>query len=342
VVHPRARVTEPFLSVNGEDVFIQNALQIPSIEKIKEFIGGASLFVIDEAQKVKDIGTRLKIMTDHIPGLRIIATGSSSFSLAHTAGEPLTGRKWTLRLLPLSQCEINSIEKPHETEARLETRLLFGSYPEVVLLPGEKEKTLYLRELVNSYLLKDILELDGIRRSDKIARLVQLVALQIGKEVSIAEIGSSLGMSKNTVGHYLDLLEKAFVLFQLGGFSRNLRKEITKSRKYYFYDNGVRNAVINNHNPLALRDDTGMLWENYIISERIKKQENELIISNNYFWRTYTGEEIDFVEEREGSLFAYEIKWSGGRDHPPKSWSAAYPKFSYEVIDRRNYLKFIC
>ncbi len=331
----------PHLLVSGEDITVQGYLASQSIEKLKAFVGTNRLLVIDEAQKVPSIGLNLKLIVDHVPDIRIIATGSSSFDLARSVGEPLTGRKTTLIQYPLAQLEIGAMEQRHETDARLESRLIHGSYPEVVLLQDKREREQYLREIVSSYLYKDILELEGIRQSAKIGRLLQLIAFQIGKAVSYTELGTSLGLSKNTVNHYLDLLEKAFVIQRLGGFSRNLRNEITKNSRYYFVDNGVRNALINNFNLLALRNDAGELWENYLIMERMKRQQYLQETANNYFWRTYTQKEIDLVEERGGTLHGFEMKWGKASPRPPKDWTTAYPQASWQVIDRDNYLEFI-
>lgn len=332
---------EPYLLVSGEDVTIQGYLSSQSIEKLKNFVGSNRLLVIDEAQKVQNIGLNLKLIVDHIPGIRIIATGSSSFDLARSVGEPLTGRKTTLVQYPLAQLELGPTEQRHETDVRLENRLIYGAYPEVVLLQDNREREQYLKEIVSSYLYKDILELEGIRQSAKIGRLLQLIALQIGKEVSYTELGTNLGMSKNTVDHYLDLLEKAFVVQKLGGFSRNLRNEVTKNSRYYFIDNGVRNALINNFNPLDLRNDAGELWENYLVIERMKRQEYLQEPANNYFWRTYTKKELDLVEERNGQLHGYEIKWGKARPGPPKEWITAYPDATWQLINRENYLGFV-
>lgn len=329
------------LLVSGEDITVHSYLSSQSVEKLTAFVGKAKLLVVDEAQKIPNIGVNLKLIVDHLSGIRIVVTGSSSFDLARHTGEPLTGRKYTLKLFPLAQMEIGQIEKIHQTEANLENRLIYGSYPEVVLMQDNQGREKYLKEIVSSYLYKDILELDGIRHSGKIIRLLQLIAFQIGKEVSLSELGTSLSMSKNTVERYLDLLEKAFVLQRLSGFSRNLRNEITKNCRYYFLDNGVRNALINNFNLLQQRNDCGELWENYLIMERLKKQEYLDASANNYFWRTYTKQEIDFVEERKGRLFGYEMKWGKAKPRPPKLWESAYPESSFELINRENYLKFI-
>jgi predicted AAA+ superfamily ATPase len=333
---------EPYHLVNGEDFFIQQALSSRSIDKLRDFIGRKKWLIIDEAQKIPGIGLNLKLIVDHIPDIRVIATGSSSFDLASQVGEPLTGRKWTLRLFPLAQMELAQKENPAETAARLESRLIYGSYPEVVLSEDDQLRRRYLKEIISSYLYKDILELDGLRHSDKLVRLLQLLAFQIGKEVSFTELGGQLGLNKNTVDRYLDLLEKAFVVYKLRGFSRNLRKEVSKNSRYYFYDIGIRNALIQNFNPLNLRDDTGALWENYLVMERLKKQEYTGISCTNYFWRTYDKKKIDWIEEREGRLFAYEFKWSpSAKAAAPKDFVKAYPDAHFERVDTSGYLKFV-
>jgi len=311
-------VKEKYLLVNGEDIIIQEYLSSQSINKLKNFVGNHTLLAIDEAQRIPNIGLNLKLIIDNLKAIKVIATGSASFDLYQKLGEPLTGRKITLRLFPLAQMEISQIEKTYETKANLETRLIFGSYPEVVLCKDNQERVSYLKELINSYLCKDILEMDGLRQSDKLIKILQLLAFQIGNQVSYSEIAAQVGLNKKTVERYLELLEKVFVIFKIKGFSRNLRKEVSKNPKYYFFDLGIRNALINNFNPLTLRNDLGMLWENYIISERIKKQEYLNIQANNYFWRTYDKKEIDFIEERGGRLYAYEI------------------------VSQDNYQKFIC
>ena len=334
-------VDERYLLVSGEDITVQGYLASQSIEKLSAFIGANRLLVVDEAQKVPNIGTNLKLIVDHIPGIQVIATGSSSFDLARSVGEPLTGRKTSLKLFPLAQLEIGQIEQRHQTDANLESRLIYGAYPEVVLTNDNRAREQYLREIVASYLYKDVLELDGIRHATKISRLLQMIALQVGKEVSYTELGTGLGMSKNTIERYLDLLEKAFVIQKLSGFSRNLRSEITKNSRYYFLDNGIRNALINNFNPLDLRNDVGELWENYLVMERLKKQEYLLEQANNYFWRTYSQQEIDFVEEREGQLFGFEMKWGTAVGKPPKEWLNAYPNATWQIVNRQNYLELI-
>ena len=334
-------IDEPYLLVSGEDVTVQGYLASQSIDKLSAFIGANRLLIVDEAQKVPNIGANLKLIVDHIPEIRVVATGSSSFDLARSVGEPLTGRKTSLKLFPLAQLEIGQIEQRHQTDANLESRLIYGAYPEVVLTNDNRAREQYLREIVASYLYKDVLELDGIRHATKISRLLQMIALQIGKEVSYTELGTGLGMSKNTIERYLDLLEKAFVIQKLSGFSRNLRSEITKNSRYYFLDNGIRNALINNFNPLDLRNDVGELWENYLVMERLKKQEYLLEHANNYFWRTYSQKEIDFVEERDGKLFGFEMKWGTAVGKPPKEWLKAYPNATWQIVNRQNYLELI-
>ncbi len=330
-----------YLLVSGDDRLVHEYLASQSVEKLRSLVGTTPLLVIDEAQKIDQIGLNLKLLVDHFPDLSIIATGSSTFELARQVGEPLTGRKKVLKLFPLSQIELSQIETVLETRAHLENRLVYGSYPEVILLASNVEKGIYLNQLANDYLYKDILDFEGIKKSRKLIDLLQLIAFQIGKEVSYSELGKQLGMSKGTVEKYLDLLEQAFVLVNVRGFSRNLRSEITKTSRYYFYDVGIRNALINNFNPLSTRNDVGELWENYLVIERLKKQQYCAILSNNYFWRTYDQKEIDWVEEREGKLFAFEFKWKAKKVAPPKLWSKTYPNSSFEVIHQDNYLEFI-
>jgi hypothetical protein len=332
-----------YLLVNGEDKNIQHFLSSQSIPQLHAFVGSHNILAIDEAQKIPNIGANLKLLTDSLPNLQIYATGSSSFELANQVGEPLVGRKKTFLVFPLAQMELQQTENLADTRALLETRLVYGSYPKAVLLNDNQQKKDYLTELTNAYLYKDILELDGIRKAKKISQLIQLIAFQIGHEVSLHEIGQQLGLSKETVERYLDLLEKCFVLFNINGFSRNLRNTITKKSRYFFYDLGVRNAIINQFAPLTLRNDLGQLWENYVIIERIKKQSYSNIRSTNYFLRTYTQQEIDWIEERDNNLFAYEIKWQepSRKLKPPSEWQRNYPDAQFSVIHQNNYLDFI-
>lgn len=330
------------LFVSGEDIAVRDYLESQSVARLRAFVGRRRTLIVDEAQHVRGIGLNLKLLVDHVEGLRIVATGSSSFDLAQQTGEPLTGRKRTLLLLPLAQLELRAVESAHETRARLEMRLIYGSYPEVVLTESQEDREIYLKELIASYLFKDILQLEGVRHADKLLRLLQAIAFQVGGEVSTAELGGRIGMSRSTVDRYLDLLEKAYVIYGRFGFSRNLRKEIAKSRRYYFYDNGIRNGLINNFSPLALRDDVGALWENYAMVERLKFNLYKGRPTESYFWRTYDRQEIDLIEERDGRLHGVELKWSAqpGR-RAPRAWRMAYPDGSFRVVDRDNYLEFI-
>lgn len=329
-----------YLLVTGEDVFVGEYLASESVEKLKEFIGDKTLLVVDEAQYIPTIGLNLKLIVDHMPHVRVIAIGSSTFDLAKQLGEPLTGRKSVIKMYPVSQIELENLETKAQTKAHLESRLLFGSYPEVITQISETTKMDYLHELISSYLIKDILAFEGIHKSKKIIDLLILLAFQIGKEVSHTELGNQLQLNRVTIEKYLDLLEQTFVLINIRGFSRNLRKEITKTSRYYFCDLGIRNGLINNFNPLSRRSDVGELWENYLVMERMKKQEYQKIRSNNYFWRTYDQKEIDWVEEREGRLFGCEFKW-GSTAKPPKLWLETYADASFESINQSNYLPFI-
>ena len=336
-----ANVNEPILRLNGDDINVHDKLSIRSIENYKQILGTYKLLYIDEAQKIPEIGLKLKLMIDEIEGLRIIISGSSSFDIHKNAGEPLTGRKYTFTLYTLSENEYTQIENNINKMDKVRERLIFGNYPELLHLPDRQDKVDYLNEMISSYLLKDILVYEHIKNSQKIFNLLRLIAFQIGGEVSLQELGIQLGISKNTVEKYLDLLSKVFILHKVEGFSRNLRKEITKNSRWYFLDNGIRNAVIANFNPLHARNDIGALWENYMISERLKYQEYRRISSNNYFWRTYELQEIDWVEERDGSLFGYEFKWKEEKVKIPTQWKSAYPDASFNLININNFSEWL-
>lgn len=336
-----AKVNEPYLSLNGEDINVHDKLSIRSVENYKQIIGTQKLIFIDEAQKIPEIGLKLKLMIDEIEGLRIIISGSSSFDIHQDAGEPLTGRKYSFNLFALSEREYNQIENSIDKIDKLRERLIFGNYPELLHLPDQQDKIDYLNEMVSSYLLKDILVYESIKNSQKIFNLLRLIAFQIGGEVSLQELGKQLSISKNTVEKYLDLLSKVYILHKVEGFSRNLRKEITKNARWYFFDNGIRNAVIANFNAIAARNDIGQLWENYMISERIKYQEYKKVSSNNYFWRTYDQQEIDWVEERGGFLYGYEFKWKETKVKIPSQWKSTYPDSHFEVITSGNFEEWI-
>jgi predicted AAA+ superfamily ATPase len=333
---------EAVLLLNGEDMSVADILKNRTVENYKGLIGNNKILIVDEAQKIPDIGLVLKFIVDNIEGIKVIATGSSIFDLSDKLGEPLTGRKHTFHLYPFAQLEFSQEEDLLQTKAKMEERLIYGAYPELIHYAGNTEKALYLKELINSYLLKDILAYEGIRNSDKMLSLLRLIAFQTGREVSLEELGRQLGISRNTVERHLDLLTKVFIIHKLPGFSRNLRNEITKTGKWYFYDNGIRNALIANFNPMSVRNDMGELWENYIVAERLKYQQYQEIIVNNYFWRTYQQQEIDWIEDREGKLFAYEMKWkSGKKTKEPSAWKTAYPGSEFKIIDPDNYLGWI-
>lgn len=329
------------LQASGDDAQLKRILESQEFSKIIPYFKDYDLVFIDEAQRVGQIGQSLKILVDQIPDLKIIATGSSSFDLLNQVGEPLVGRQTIIRLYPFSALELKQNFGPMYLKQNLENLLVYGSYPEVITASNYRAKTSYLRQIRDSYLFKDILELKDVRNSKKIFDLLRLVAFQIGQEVSLQELGTQLGMSKNTVERYLDLLEKSFVLINVGGFSRNLRKEVSKTSRYYFYDNGVRNAVIKNFNLLDSRDDTGQLWENYLFTERMKKRSYLNIDANYYFWRTYQQQEIDLVEERGGKLFGYEFKWSDKKVTAPSDWRKSYPEADFKIINQDNFLGFI-
>ncbi len=329
------------LIMNGEDYDTLTLLENRSISNYQSLLNGIDLLIIDEAQHVPEIGAKLKLMVDEVKGIQIMVSGSSSFDLFNKSGEPLVGRSMPFHLSPFSQTEILQIENRLQTQQNLEIRLIYGSYPDVVLMDNNEQRKDYLKNLVNSYLLKDILMIDGLKNASKMSELLQLIALQIGSEVSYEELGKQLGMSKNTVEKYLDLLSKTFVIFRLGAFSRNPRKEITKAGKWYFYDVGIRNALIGAFKSLPLRQDTGNLWENYLISERLKKNLNEHSDKNLYFWRTYNKQEIDLIETEGDQITAFEIKWGNKDIKAPSAFSENYPQAKYQVINRTNYLEFV-
>lgn len=330
-----------YLFKSGDDINVQEILKQNSTATLKSFIGNNNLVFIDEAQRIENIGYSLKILVDSNPNLKIIVTGSSSLDLGKSIGEPLGGRAKVIKAFPIAQLELKDIENISDTNANLEARLIYGSYPIIITHEDNDERKNYLLETIDSYLLKDLLEFDGIRNSNKIKQLLRLLAFQIGKEVSHTELGDNLELNKNTIAKYLDLLEKAFVIYSRQGFSGNLRSEITRNYHYYFYDNGIRNALINNFNPLNMRDDTGMLWENYLVTERFKFNELNSLKPNNYFWRTYEQQEIDLIEEVDGKVNGYEIKYSKKTSKVPSQWANNYPKASFTLINKDNYLDFI-
>ena len=326
---------------SGDNIKIRQILSSEDFDLILEYARNYNLIAIDEAQKIPNIGQGLKIIVDNIPDIRVIATGSSSFELAGQIGEPLTGRKTTLTLYPVSQLELKNLYNPYELKGILEDSLIYGGYPEVVSEPDRKKKAEILLEIAESYLLKDLLELERVKSSKLLLDLLRLLAFQTGNEVSLSELAGQIGVDYKTVGRYLDLFEKTFVIYNLRGFSRNLRKEITKKSKYYFYDIGIRNAIISNFNKLELRNDTGMLWENFLFMERLKKRAYQSIPANCYFWRTWEQKEIDLVEERDGNLWGYEFKWGNKKSKSTKEWLETYSEAKLEIINQANYLNFI-
>ena len=325
----------------GDNIKIQNLFAMQDLDAIFSYASGYELIIIDEAQRIPHIGRGLKILVDHMPNIQIIVAGSSSFELAGQIGEPLTGRKNTLTLFPVAQLELKQLYNEYELKEQLSQFLVFGSYPEIITTTIKEKKIQKIEEITHSYLLKDILELERVKSSKIVLDLLRLLAFQIGSEVSLTELGGQLGINYKTVARYLDLFEKSFILFNVRGFNRNLRKEISKKSKYYFYDTGVRNSLIANFNELELRNDVGQLWENFCFIERLKKRSYQNIFANTYFWRTWDKKEIDIIEEREGSLFGYECKWKDKKIKPPKDWKEQYPESFFEVITQKNYLGFV-
>ncbi len=296
-----------YLLLDGDDPQIKRILTEPNTEQIRSIIGKHKFVFIDEAQRIKGIGLTMKIITDRIKGIQLFASGSSSFDLSNSLNEPLTGRKWEYRLFPVSWEEYENHHGYLYSEQQLENRLLFGFYPDVLNNPGDEIPV--LKNLVSSYLYKDILSFSNIQKPEVLDKLVQALALQVGSEVNYSELAQTVNSDKNTVSKYIEILQKGFIVFKVGSFSRNLRNEIKMNKKIYFYDNGIRNMVIGNFDPLELRTDKGALWENFLISERIKQIEYKESLARYYFWRTKQQQEVDFVEETGGKIYGYEFKW---------------------------------
>lgn len=328
--------------INADEIIYREALGSQNRQRLNEVLGDADLLIIDEAQRVPDIGLNLKILIDNNPDSTILATGSASFELSNRISEPLTGRKLTFNLFPISYNEVAKAFGQLEARSSLDRWLVWGGYPAIVTEQSSTRREQILGELVGSYLYRDILELDGVRRPEKIVDLLRLLAFQIGQEVSLAELASNLAINRVTVEKYLDLLEKVFVIYRVGGFSRNLRKEIVKNPRYYFFDNGVRNTLINNFSPLSLRNDVGQLWENYLMVERRKTNQYTGRSANTYFWRTYDQKEIDCIEERGGRLFGYEFKWHGEmRKSTRREFIEAYPQSELLTVTAENFEEFL-
>jgi uncharacterized protein len=328
------------LLVNADQSKYIDILSGRDLTKLQSLVHGYDLLVIDEAQRIPEIGINLKIIHDEIPGLKLLVTGSSSFLLSGRVSESLAGRKRIYTLLPVSVQELRDFYNPFELNDQLEERLIFGSYPEVITTINNAEKEEYLRDITSSLIFKDILELEQVKYPVKIRELLKLLAFQIGSQVSLNELGQQLGLNRETVERYLWLLEQSFIIFRLSAFSRNPRKEISKSQKYFFYDNGIRNIMIEDLRSLKNRNDTGALWENYIIAERRKYLLFNRISNQGFFWRTYSGTELDYIEESQDGLFSYEIKFSKTKIGAPLSWTQSYGS-NFQVVNRENYLEFI-
>jgi len=325
--------------LNCDEPDIRAALTDKTSTELKVFFKGKKFIVLDEAQQVKNIGHTLKIIADNLPSTQILATGSSSFELSDKIAEPLTGRKREFLLYPFSFHELASFYSEVEMDRLLERRIIYGMYPEIVA--GKENTEINLKSLARSYSYKDVLKYQNIKNPDLLEKLLQALALQVGNEVSYNELAALLGIDKNTVASYIQILEKAFIIFRVGPFSRNLRNELKKLRKIYFYDTGLRNALINNLNPLDLRQDVGALWENFVISERRKFLANTALDRKGYFWRTAQKQEIDYLEEGGGHLWAFEVKWRKEKFRTPKVFSQAYPDAEVSLVTSKNYKGFI-
>jgi len=328
------------LFINCDEPDMRLMLENVTSTELRSLIGNNMLIMIDEAQKVHNIGETLKLMADNIKDIQIIASGSSALELQNRTNEPLTGRKFEFNLYPLATNELVLHHGRIEEQRLLERRLIYGLYPDIVNNPGNEQELLI--ELINSYLYKDILSFQNLRKPEVLSKLLTGLALQLGQEVSYNELSQLVGVDKATIEKYIDLLEKCFVVFRLSSFSRNLRNELKRTRKIFFYDNGIRNGVLNNFAPLQLRQDVGRLWENFMVSERLKRNSYDRNFRKSYFWRTQTQQEIDLVEEKDGILYAFEFKWNQKRRmNIPKSFSEAYPEHRFEVITSYNYLDFL-
>lgn len=334
-------LNEKYLFLNGDDVESHNLLESQSTANFNRLLGDTRFLIIDEAQEIPNIGKKLKLMVDTIPNLKVLVTGSSAFEINNQIGEPLVGRLKTINLYPISQIEFSKTENYLDIRNNLEDRLIFGSYPELSKIINREDRISYLKEIVNTQLLRDIFAFEGIKKRDKIIALLQIIAFRTGSEISLESIGRDLQISKNTVEKYLDLFSKVFIIYSVKGFSKNRDNEITKMKKWYFVDNGIRNAIINSFNPLNRREDVGKLWENYLNSERIKKlsyQENDVL---DYFWRTHTKQEIDRLEIKNEQIAAFEYKYGKSKSKIPTEFAKSYPDATFEIINKDNYLNYI-
>lgn len=328
------------LWLDADEQDVREQFNNASSTQFKVLFSKYNTIVVEEAQRIQDVGLKFKLITDQLKDKQLIATGSSSFDLTNKINEPLTGRKWEYMLFPFSFAEMVNANGLLEEKRLLHHRLIYGYYPDVVNNPGEEKEI--LKQLSDSYLYKDILMWQDIKKPEKLVKLLQALALQLGNEVSYNELGKTIGLDNQTTEKYIQLLEKSFVIYRLKSFSRNLRTELKKSQKIYFYDNGIRNALIASFNLPNLRQDIGALWENFIITERIKHTHYNNIWANKYFWRTHNQQEIDYIEERDGQLFAYEFKWNeNAKAKIPSSFNKTYPNYNFEIITPKNYEKFI-
>lgn len=329
------------LIINGDQSRFIDIITSRDLAKIQSLVSGYEMLFIDEAQRIPEIGINLKIILDNLPTLKVLVTGSSSLDLASRISEPLTGRTWSYHLYPVSFLELSAFQNRVELDITLEERLIYGSYPEIFSYESLFQKREYLQNISDAYLYRDLIEFGDIKNSLKIRGLLKLLAFQIGSEVSLTELGASLSMSKDTVSRYIDLLEKSFIIFRLSGFSRNLRKEVTKMDKIYFYDLGIRNILIDNLKSLKDRNDSGCLWENFLLVERMKYNASQQELVSGYFWRTHTGAELDYLEEKNGTLFGFEFKSGSKIEKVPAGWLKAYPESKFQCINKNNYLDFI-
>lgn len=329
------------LWLNGDDDDVREMFRNITSTRLKTIIGNRKTVVIDEAQRIDGIGLRMKLITDQIPGVQVIATGSSSFELSSKVNESLAGRKRELKLFPLTFSEMVKQTSFLDEQRMILHRMIYGYYPEVVTRPSEEK--IVLKELTDSYLYKDLLAMDNLQKPDVLVRLLKALSLQIGNQVSYNELGQLLGIDPKTVEKYIDVLEKSYIIFRLGSFSRNLRNELKMTRKVYFWDLGIRNAVIGNFAPVESRADCGALWENFVISERRKIKEYATSFAQSYFWRTKDQSEIDYIEEEDGVMKAVEFKWNPSKSGTkcPASFASAYPDASFMVITPDNIEEFL-
>lgn len=332
--------SESTLWLNADDLEVRNLVQGLTIAKLQSLFGAYKNVVIDEAQRIENVGLQLKLITDNMPNVQLLVTGSSALEIANTINEPLTGRKYEYKLYPLSFNELQQHFGLINEQMNLPLRLVYGSYPDVVCHPGEEKEI--LSQLADSYLYKDVLQWERVKKPDKLLKLLQALAFQMGSEVNYAELAQLVGLDKETISNYITLLEQAQVVFRLGSFSRNLRNELKFARKIYFYDNGIRNALISNFSDISIRQDIGALWENYLVSERIKYNQYNSRYVNNYFWRTAQMQEIDYLEEADGILSAYEFKWNPKKSAKTNlTFRRAYPDVPIVTITRDNYMDFL-